>query len=134
MVSAYSYLYPIGDSYLELSDFFIYIQAYALARMIEESAPRCSVRLGAGDLELGINMHPQSTVRTVEWSIVYYVAGYILQWVRRGIGGHGALYFTHPSGIWLSIVIQDAGSLGRLGNAVLPDIGCSSSGIKRKPP
>lgn len=127
MVGTYSYLYPTENNYFELSEFFKWVQAYALARMLENRPPRCNLRLGGGDLDLGIGMHPQSTVRTVEWSIVYYVAKYILQWVRRGFSGHGALYFRHSSGIWLAVLLQDAGSVGRMENAVLPDAECSTS-------
>ena len=120
----YSYLYPVNSACSRLTTFFSYIQAYALAQMLQNTPPDCRFRLRWGELGLGMGMHPQSTVSLVDWSVVYAFATYMLGWVRRGFCGNGGLYLRHESGILLGVTVENQDSQGTEVNTVWPDDEC----------
>lgn len=121
-VSVFSYIYPVSSSTQALEGFFTGIQAYALARMLQGFTNPCRFRFAEGDLVLALQMHPRSTVGTVEWSIVYAFARYMLRWVRRGFSGNGGMLFQHRSGTILAAVLLNHDSVGLPENTVQPDV------------
>lgn len=67
--------------------------------MLNNSPYRSRLVMLEGPWELVLVMNDRSTVREIRWSFVYYFAEYMLNWVRNGFIGTGAVVFTHPSGI-----------------------------------
>ncbi len=120
-VNVFSYVYPVSSSTQALEGFFTGIQAYVLARMLQGFSNPCRARFAEGDLILALQMHPRSTVGTVEWGMVYAFTQYMLNWVRRGFSGNGGLVFHHRSGIMLAAVLLNHDSVGLPGNTVEPD-------------
>lgn len=120
-VNAFSYIYPLSSSTTMLENFFTGIQAYALARMLQGFSNPCRPMFAQGDFALVLQMHPRSTVGTVEWSIVYAFAGYMLKWVRRGFSGNGGLLFHHKSGVMMAAAVLNHDSVGLPQNTVYPE-------------
>lgn len=121
-VHVFSYIYPVSSSTQALEGFFTGIQAYVLARMLQGFANPCRARFTEGDIVLALQMHPRSTVATVEWSVVYAFAQYMLRWVRRGFSGNGGFLFHHRSGTMLAAVLLNHDSVGLPENTVQPDV------------
>lgn len=120
-VNVFSYIYPLSSSAKILENFFTGIQAYALARMLQGFSNPCRPMFVEGDFVLVLQMHPRSTVGTVEWSMVYAFAEYMLNWVRRGFSGNGGLLFRHKSGVMLAAAVLNHDSVGLPQNTVHPD-------------
>lgn len=90
------------DAFRWHEEFWWRIQIACATRMLDNSPYRSRLVISEGPWELVLVMHDRSTVREIRWSFVYYFAGYMLNWVRNGFIGTGAVVFTHSSGIRLT--------------------------------
>lgn len=87
------------DAFRWHEDFWWRIQIACATQMLNNSPYRSRLVILEGPWELILIMNDRSTVQEIRWSFVYYFAEYMLNWVRNGFIGTGAVVFTHPSGI-----------------------------------
>ena len=52
-----------------------------------------------GEIRFAMAMQPGSTLKHLDWVVVYSFARYMLRWVQNGFSGQGGLVFRHRSGI-----------------------------------
>ncbi len=122
-VHVWSYVYPVSSSAPSFEKLLTQIQAYALARMLQDLPAPCRLRMNLGDnLNFAIGMAPGSTMMNLDWAVVYGFAQYMLQWVRSGFVGQGGMLFRHRSGILLKVALVNGDSKpGDQENMVTPN-------------
>ena len=96
-----------------LNDFYWGLQATCAAKMLSNSPYVTRIAIVQNQWKLVLAMHPQSTVKVIEWSFAYYFARYMQNWVLNGFTGTGAIMFQHPSGVKLvAFFLNMEGSVG----------------------